>query len=147
MYSVTGSGVITDHEGGRSGVLEVDYITRGLTVEAFEQPVADIVGVEYAVATPSSTTALYFTGGATDFKSGTEITMTPLTFASTTHVATYSGVGPVFVDIDHNGERWIRNGRHSLDRKRFRIVALIADADDYHLSLSVCHMKGSPRKI
>ena len=68
-----GSQSITDHE--KEAVLDAldgDYITRGPTVEEFEQRVADLVGVEHAVATTSGTTALHLTGRAAGFESGDE---------------------------------------------------------------------------
>ncbi|MGQ3330758.1 DegT/DnrJ/EryC1/StrS family aminotransferase [Halorubrum sp. FL23] len=80
--------------------LDGDYITRGPTVEAFEERVADLVGVDHAVATTSGTTALHLAGRAAGFGEGDEVITTPLTFASTAHVATYCGAEPVFADID-----------------------------------------------
>jgi dTDP-4-amino-4,6-dideoxygalactose transaminase len=96
-----GSQSITDHE--TEAVVEAldgDYITRGPTVEAFENRVADMVGVEHAVATTSGTTALHLAGEAAGFGPGDEVITTPLTFVSTAHVATYTGARPVFADID-----------------------------------------------
>ncbi len=96
-----GSQSITDHE--REAVVEAldgDYITRGPTVEAFEGRVADLVGVEHAIATTSGTTALHLAGEAAGFGPGDEVITTPLTFVSTAHVATYTGARPVFADID-----------------------------------------------
>jgi dTDP-4-amino-4,6-dideoxygalactose transaminase len=81
-------------------VLESDYITRGPTVEKFERRVADLVGVDHAIATTSGTTALHLTGRAAGFEPGDEVITTPLTFASTAHAATYAGAEPVFADID-----------------------------------------------
>ena len=80
--------------------LEGDYITRGPTVEAFEDQVSDLVGVDHAVATTSGTTALHLAGRAAGFDDGDEVITTPLTFASTAHAATYCGATPVFADID-----------------------------------------------
>ena len=80
--------------------LEGDYITRGPTVERFEERVADIVGVEHAIATTSGTTALHLAGKAAGFGSGDEVITTPLTFVSTAHAATYNDATPVFADID-----------------------------------------------
>jgi dTDP-4-amino-4,6-dideoxygalactose transaminase len=80
--------------------LDGEYITRGPTVEAFEERVADLVGVDHAVATTSGTTALHLAGRAAGFEDGDEVITTPLTFASTAHVATYCGAEPVFADID-----------------------------------------------
>lgn len=92
---------ITEHE--KEAVVEAldgDYITRGPTVEAFEERVADFVGVDHAVATTSGTTALHLAGRAAGFESGDEVITTPLTFASTAHAAIYAGATPVFADVD-----------------------------------------------
>lgn len=80
--------------------LEGDYITRGPTVDEFEERVAELVGVDHAVATTSGTTALHLAGGAAGFGSGDEVITTPLTFASTAHAAAYNNATPIFADID-----------------------------------------------
>jgi dTDP-4-amino-4,6-dideoxygalactose transaminase len=80
--------------------LESDYITRGPTVEEFEDRVAELIGVNHAVATTSGTTALHLAGEAAGFEPGDEVITTPLTFVSTAHAATYTGATPVFADID-----------------------------------------------
>lgn len=79
--------------------LEGDYITRGPSVEEFEERVANFVGVDNAVAITSGTTALHLAGKALGFSEGDEVITTPLTFASTAYSATYSGAEPVFADI------------------------------------------------
>ncbi|WP_340101715.1 DegT/DnrJ/EryC1/StrS family aminotransferase [Salinibaculum salinum] len=96
-----GSQSITEAE--KSAVLDAlegDYITRGPTVEEFEERVAELIGVDHAVATTSGTTALHLAGRAAGFEEGDEVITTPLTFVSTAHAATYSGATPVFADID-----------------------------------------------
>jgi len=80
--------------------LDGDYITRGPTVETFEERVANVVGVEHAIATTSGTTALHLAGRAAGFDEGDEVITTPLTFASTAYAATYAGAEPVFADIE-----------------------------------------------
>ena len=79
--------------------LEGDYITRGPTVEEFEEKVAEFVGVDHAIAVTSGTTALHLAGKALGFSEGDEVITTPFTFASTAYSATYSGAEPVFADI------------------------------------------------
>lgn len=104
---------ITEHEKEAvSEALEGDYITRGPTVDEFEQAVADVVGVDHAVATTSGTTALHLTGKAAGFEPGDEVITTPLTFVSTAYAATYCGAEPVFADIDPH--------RRTLDPDRVR---------------------------
>lgn len=80
--------------------LEGDYISRGPTVEAFEDAVADFLGVDHAVATTSGTTALHLAGAAAGFESGDEVVTTPLTFVATAHTAIYNGATPVLADVD-----------------------------------------------
>jgi dTDP-4-amino-4,6-dideoxygalactose transaminase len=79
--------------------LDGDYITRGPTVERFEERVADLIGVDHAIATTSGTTALHLAGRAAGFAPGDEVITTPLTFASTAHTASYTGADPVFADV------------------------------------------------
>ncbi|WP_254761511.1 DegT/DnrJ/EryC1/StrS family aminotransferase [Natrinema marinum] len=96
-----GSQSITERE--KEAVLESlegDYITRGPTVEAFEERVAELIGVEHAIATTSGTTALHLAGRAAGFELGDDVITTPLTFVSTAHAATYNEATPVFADID-----------------------------------------------
>ena len=80
--------------------LDGDYITRGPTVEEFEDRVAEFVEVDHAIVTTSGTTALHLAGEAAGFGPGDEVITTPLTFVSTAHAATYTGATPVFADID-----------------------------------------------
>jgi perosamine synthetase len=150
-----GSQSITDHE--KEAVVEAldgDYITRGPTVEAFEERVADLVGVDHAVAATSGTTALHLTGEAAGFGPGDEVITTPLSFVSTAHAATYPGAEPVFADIDPH--------RRTLDPDAVReqvtedtaglipmhyggqpadIEGLLAIADDHDLTViwDACH--------
>lgn len=96
-----GSQSISDHE--KQAVLEAldgEFITRGPTVEAFEERVADLVGVEHAIAATSGTTSLHLAGDAAGFGPGDEVITTPLTFVATAHTATYAGATPVLADID-----------------------------------------------
>ena len=126
---------ITEHE--KEGVLDAlegDYITRGPTVEKFEERVADLVGVEHAVATTSGTTALHLAGEAAGFGPGDEVITTPLTFVSTAHAATYAGAEPVFADIDPH--------RRTLDPERVR-----EQVSDETTGLIPMHYAGHPADI
>jgi len=137
--------------------LDGGYITRGPTVDEFEARVADMVGVDHAVATTSGTTALHLAGAAAGFESGDEVITTPLTFASTAHAATYNDATPVFADIDPHrrtldpdavAERVtddteglipMHYGGHPAD-----IETLLAVADDHDLTViwDACHAFG-----
>lgn len=130
-----GSQSITETE--REAVLkaiEGDYITRGPTVEEFERRVAELVGVDHAVATTSGTTALHLAGAAAGFGGGDEVVTTPLTFASTAHTATYNDAMPVFADIDPH--------RRTLDPK-----AVCEQITDDTVGLVPMHYAGHPADI
>ncbi|MDL0131507.1 DegT/DnrJ/EryC1/StrS family aminotransferase [Halobacterium salinarum] len=100
MLGYGGQSITEQDKEAVAEALDGDYITRGPTVEAFEERVADVVGVEHAIATTSGTTALHLAGRAAGFGEGDEVITTPLTFASTAHAATYAGAKPVFADIE-----------------------------------------------
>ncbi len=137
--------------------LEGDYITRGPTVDEFEERVAELVGVDHAIATTSGTTALHLTGRAAGFGQGDEVITTPLTFVSTAHAATYCGADPVFADIDPHrrtldpdtvreqitedtaGLVPMHYGGHPAD-----IEELLAIADEHDLTVvwDACHAMG-----
>lgn len=137
-----------------SDSLDGDYITRGPTVERFEDRAASVVGIDHAVATTSGTTALHLAGRAAGWGEGDEVVTTPLTFASTAHAATYTGAEPVFADIDPEtrgldpdavrdritedtqGLIPMHYGGHPAD-----IEGLLAVADDHDLTVvwDACH--------
>ncbi|QLG48897.1 DegT/DnrJ/EryC1/StrS family aminotransferase [Natrinema halophilum] len=153
-----GSQSISEAEKAAVGdALEGDYITRGPTVEEFEARVAELVGVDHAVASTSGTTALHLAGAAAGFGPGDEVITTPLTFASTAHAATYNDATPVFADIDPRrrtldpdavrervtddteGLIPMHYGGHPAD-----IDALLSVADDHDLTVvwDACHAFG-----
>ena len=130
-----GAQSITDHE--KEAVVEAldgDYITRGPTVEEFETRVADMVGVDHAIATTSGTTALHLAGDAAGFGPGDEVITTPLTFASTAHAATYNDATPVFADIDPH--------RRTLDPEAVR-----EEITDDTVGIIPMHYAGHPADI
>lgn len=153
-----GSQSITDSE--KEAVVEAlegDYITRGPTVDRFEEATEQFLDVEHAVATTSGTTALHLAGAAAGFEAGDEVITTPLTFASTAHAAVYNDATPVFADIDPE--------RRALDPEAVRqqvtddteglipmhygghpadIEGLLSVADEYDLTViwDACHAFG-----
>lgn len=153
-----GSQSITEREKQAvAEALEGDYITRGPTVEKFEERVAEFIGVDHAIATTSGTTALHLAGRAAGFEAGDEVITTPLTFVATAHAATYCGATPVLADIDPH--------RRTLDPDKVRdavteeavgmvpmhygghpaeIAGLLNVADEYDLTVvwDSCHAFG-----
>lgn len=81
-------------------VLDSGMLAQGPRVEAFEKAFAEMVGVKYAIATSSGTTALHVALLAHHIGEGDEVITTPFTFIASANSILYTGARPVFVDID-----------------------------------------------
>ncbi len=81
-------------------VLDSGILAQGPRVAAFEQAFAAMVGVDYAVATSSGTTALHTALLAHGLGPGDEVITTPFSFIASANSILYTGATPVFVDID-----------------------------------------------
>ncbi len=81
-------------------VLDSGILAQGPRVAAFEKAFAEMVGVKFAVATSSGTTALHVALLAHGIGPGDEVITTPFTFIASANSILYTGARPVFVDID-----------------------------------------------
>lgn len=70
-----------------------DYLKR------FEAEVCRILGVRYAIATPSCTAALHLALLTIGVKAGDEVILPDSTWAATANAVAYTGAVPVFVDV------------------------------------------------
>lgn len=70
-----------------------DYLKR------FEAAVCKILGVKYAIATPSCTAALHLALLTLDIKAGDEVILPDSTWVATANAVAYTGATPVFVDV------------------------------------------------
>ena len=81
-------------------VLDSGILAQGPRTKAFEEAFAKMVGVNYAIAASSGTTALHIAMLAHGIGPGDEVITTPFTFIASANSVVYAGGRPVFVDID-----------------------------------------------
>lgn len=82
------------------GVLDSTHFIMGPNVKAFEQEVAEFLGVKHALGLNSGTDALILGCSAMGLKPGDEVITTPFTFFATGEAISHFRATPVFVDID-----------------------------------------------
>jgi len=80
-------------------VLNSGILAQGPKVEEFERKFAKYIGVKYAIATSSGTTALYLALLAHGIGKGDEVITTPFSFIASSNAILCCGAKPVFVDI------------------------------------------------
>jgi len=89
--------------------LEINYVTQvlrtpnlslGPKLAEFEARMAEFVGVKYAVATNSGTSALHLIVKVLGIKDSDEVITTPFSFVSSANCILFERAKPVFVDID-----------------------------------------------
>ncbi len=81
-------------------VLRSGRLALGPQTQAFEDLMAQYIGVPHAVAVSSGTAALHILVRALGLGPGDEVLVPSFTFVATVNVLLYEGVKPVFVDIE-----------------------------------------------
>ena len=79
--------------------LESGSLAQGPRVRELEERFAELIGVPYAVATSSGTTALHLALLGYGIGSGDEVITVPFTFIASATSVLYTGARPVFVDV------------------------------------------------
>ncbi len=81
-------------------VLKSGFLNDGKLTERFEQEVAALLKVKYAVAVTSGTAALYLALKAIDVGPGDEVIVPDTTFIATANAVVMAGATPRLVDVD-----------------------------------------------
>jgi perosamine synthetase len=81
-------------------VLRSGRLALGPRTEAFEQQIAEYLGVSHAVAVNSGTAALHLIVRSLGLGPGDEVLVPSFTFAASVNAILYEGAHPVFVDIE-----------------------------------------------
>jgi len=81
-------------------VLRSGWLVQGPKVKAFENLFKRFIGVKYAFAATSCTTALHLALTAAGIGPGDEVLLPAFTFIATANAVEYTGARPVFIDID-----------------------------------------------
>jgi perosamine synthetase len=82
--------------------LKNENFLKGKSVEEFETNFAKYVGVKYAIAVNSGTSALHLSLMAMDVRKGDSVVTTPATFIATANPIIYLSAQPKFVDVSLN---------------------------------------------
>lgn len=82
-------------------VLESGWLTTASKAIRLEQLFADYIGVKYACAVNSCTSALHLAIEAMGIKQGDKVLVPSLTFTATAEVVRYMGADPVFLDVEY----------------------------------------------
>lgn len=80
--------------------LQSPSLTQGPTIPAFEERIAEYVGVKYAVAVSSATAGLHLAYKALGLGPGQSVLTSPITFVSTANAAEFCGGKARFADVD-----------------------------------------------
>ena len=80
-------------------VLKSGMLAQGPKVSEFEEKFARFIGVKYAIATSSGTTALEIALRAAGIGPDDEVITSPFTFIASANSILYTGARPVFADI------------------------------------------------
>ena len=81
-------------------VLKSDFLTQGPKVKEFEDAICAYTGADYCVAVANGTAALHLAVAALNLEKGSEGITSPITFVASANAIVYSGLIPVFADID-----------------------------------------------
>ena len=102
--------------------LKSEFLTTGPKIAEFETMFAKYVGSKYAVAVSNATAGLHIAVLALDIPNGSEGITSPITFMASANAMVYSGIKPVFADI--NSETYNINPQEIINKihKKTRLI-------------------------
>ncbi len=106
-------------------VLETGFLVQGSQVVAFEEMVANVVGIRHAIAVSNGTAALHLALLALDVRPGDLVVVTTYSWIATANVVELCGAQPVFVDIQPDT---FNMDPHKLDETLRRLMSVSSTA-------------------
>jgi dTDP-4-amino-4,6-dideoxygalactose transaminase len=82
-------------------VLASGWLTTSAKAQKFEQKFTEYIGVNYACAVNSCTSALHLAVEAIGIKSGDKVLVPSLTFTASAEILRYMGADPIFMDVEY----------------------------------------------
>jgi dTDP-4-amino-4,6-dideoxygalactose transaminase len=82
-------------------VLKSGWLTTSSKASSFEKKIAEYVGVKYACAVNSCTSALHLAVEAIGIGKGDRVLVPSLTFTASAEVLRYQGADPIFIDVEY----------------------------------------------
>lgn len=123
-------------------VLRTPHLSLGPKLREFEDGMAALLGVRYAVAVSSGTAGLHLAVRAAGVEEGDEVITTPFSFVASSNALLYEHAIPVFVDVEDRtlnlspdaveeaiARHYVRTGRGLINRHSGRRLAGLLPVD------------------
>lgn len=107
-----------------SSALATSMIARGKRVAEFEQAVAELACVDYAVAMSSGSAALALALETLSIGSGDEVIMPTYVCRSVLEAVMATGAAPVVCDVDHTGVLDLATARSKISARTKAVIAV-----------------------
>lgn len=120
-------------------VLNSDFLTQGPQVPLFEKTICDAIGVPYAVATNSATSALHAALAALGVGEGDKVWVPAISFVASANCALYCGAGVEFIDVTPE--------THNISIDALREKLLKTSRRDLPKVVIAVHMAGLPADL
>jgi dTDP-4-amino-4,6-dideoxygalactose transaminase len=117
-------------------VLESGWLTTAAKAQALELEFAQTLGVRFACAVNSCTSALHLGLEALEIRAGDRVLVPTMTFTASAEVIRYLGADPVFIDVEYGSSLITPEG-----------LSAALDRDPGVKALIVVHFAGQPARM